>query len=139
MRAMQPGSKSSALPRFEVSFVAVVGLTAVLAWTQGCGGAQAASHADDHHGEHHHEMASGPIRDFHDVLAPAWHETPGPTRIAKTCDSVTIMGDKAAAVGDVLLTATVSDLQKACSDPKRSDVESTLSRVHGRFHELAEK
>src|SRR5258708_2606562 len=63
--------------------------------------AQQESHHGGGHHEHGHQHESkftGPLRDFHDALAPAWHADQGPERATKTCTQAPAMRDKATAL-----------------------------------------
>jgi hypothetical protein len=81
-------------------------------------------------------MAPG-LHDFHEVLAPIWHATPGAERTGKACSGQKDLAAKAAAVGDAELTADVDAVKAACDS--KGDVEGKMSVVHDRFHKLAEK
>jgi hypothetical protein len=79
------------------------------------------------------------LHDFHEVLAPIWHSTPGADRVAKACAGQGDLHAKGAAVGDAELTTAIDAVKTACDTPAKTDVEAKLSTVHDRFHKLAEE
>lgn len=96
------------------------------------------------HGGHGHEEGPGhkhgkmspALHDFHEVLAPAWHATPGEERVKKSCDSSSALAEKAKATSDAELVAAVGEVAKACAETGRTRVESAMKTVHDRFHVL---
>lgn len=78
------------------------------------------------------------LHDFHEVLSPIWHSTPGTERVGKACSGEKDLRAKGAAVADAELTAAIDAVKAACETPAKTDVESKLSTVHDRFHKLAE-
>ena len=102
-------------------------------------GAGAAGHVEGHEGGHEdHGKMKPALHDFHEVLAPIWHSTPGSERVGKACGGLNDLNAKAAAVADAELTANVEAVKTACGTPTKADVEPKLSAVHDRFHKLAE-
>jgi len=112
----------------------------------GCAGEQ--GHAEDAH------HFTGPLGDFHAVLAPVWHSDPGPGRVAKACDQARMLNDRAAGVDGAAppasadanayktaarqLSMAVSALSGACGASGRPEVEAKLTAVHDAFHKVAE-
>jgi hypothetical protein len=115
-----------------------------------CGGEQ---HAHGEH-EHHHEEMKGPVGELHAVLAPIWHGTPGPDRVAKACEQAKAMRDRAAAVQAApapakapaegykaaaeRLTAAGDALVASCATPGRPEAEAKLVAFHDAFHKIAD-
>jgi hypothetical protein len=108
-----------------------------------------------HHeeGDEHGKM-SGPVHEFHEVLAPLWHADKGPERSAKTCAQALAMNDKAAAIVSAAppehadpaawkdrasaLSMATKALVAECEKEGRPEFEARFSDVHDRFHSLAE-
>ncbi len=94
----------------------------------------------EHHGEHHeqgeHAALPPELHALHEVLAPVWHTTPGPTRVAKACDGAKALSEKAKAVNDAELTKDFAAVEAACAKDGRAEVEPTLTVAHERFHAL---
>ncbi len=101
----------------------------------------------DHHGgeKHHKKLADGPVKDFHDVMAPVFHMEKGAARVEKTCAAVPAMKDKAAALVSAAaadgkadaaaLSTSVGDLETACGGDKTT-VEAKLETAHDAFHKV---
>ncbi len=131
---------------------------------------QAAGHGehghDGHHGEHEHGtgehgggrghgLEDGPLKDFHEVIAPVWHAEPGKVRVEAACANAPKLKERAAALGTppaaaqkdeagwktdgAALVSSIDALTTACAAAGRPDVESALSKVHDGFHRLMER
>jgi hypothetical protein len=94
-----------------------------------------AGYSDDAHHEHHGKM-SPELKDFHEFLAPVWHEKPGKARIEKACDSAEVLVERAKGTKDSSLVAYTTRMQEECTDHTRDEVEAWLTKVHDRFHQL---
>ena len=110
-------------------------------------------HADKHehaekHGEgekHHKKLADGPVKDFHDVMAPVFHMEKGAARVEKTCAAVPAMKERAAALVSAAtpegkdhaaaLSTSVGELETACGGDKAT-VEAKLETAHDAFHKV---
>lgn len=86
--------------------------------------------------EHHHEGLSPAQHEFHRVLAPVWHSDAGPARVTKACAEAATLREKAKATADAELISSSESLVSAC-EKDRAQVETTLSKVHDRFHAIA--
>jgi hypothetical protein len=102
------------------------------------------------------EMAAMPpeLQKFHAVLAPRWHASRGPERIADTCGAIAELradadalaaapvpaGRDAAAwsAGGKQLAEAVAGLDAACQAHDAAGFEPAFARVHERFHGLLE-
>lgn len=128
---------------------------------------EAAEHGHDHdghHGEHeggHHEgtgrghRVEGPLKDFHEVIAPVWHSEPGAKRVEAACSSAAKLKERAGTLGtppaaaekdaagwkkDVdAMVVDIDALVASCAAAGRPDVEPVLARVHDGFHKLMER
>jgi hypothetical protein len=129
----------------------MLAVLAMLGW--GCGGgshSHDAHHAGDHDGDDHgdhgdghghrgHGPTTGPVAEFHAVLAPLWHAAPGTARTDATCDAVSALRTKAAAIpGATQLQAEVEALATACAEPARPSFAPRFEAVHTAFHDLAQ-
>lgn len=146
------------------------GLCLSLASLAGCGAspapAPATPGADAEHGEHaehaghgehgehggHHgkkHAFQGGMKDFHDVLAPAYHHDKGAQRDELACSGAPKMKEAAAKIagepkGDAAawkakadaLAAGVVAMESACGAAGRADVAAKLETVHDAFHAL---
>lgn len=119
-------------------------------------GGEAGKHHDGAAGEHHdhHDIASGPVGEFHAVLSPLWHADKSPERTAKTCDQAATLRGHATAVeagpppagasADAFkasaktMTEAVDALIAACGADGRPEVEAKFAVVHDAFHKVAE-
>lgn len=140
------------------NWICVVGLgLSVVA----CSGPQAHDEHAGHHEEGHegkgHADLTGPLKDFHDVLAPVWHSKPGEERNAKACAEAGALKDKASAAEAAptpeaaaqdeagwkeLTKATVAaanDLVEECKKDDKSGVEAKLTVFHEDFHKLVDR
>jgi hypothetical protein len=112
-------------------------------------------HEGGHHeGGHHegggHHGASGAVKSFHDVLAPVYHADKGGDRNAKACGAVPTFKERGGAVGAEAggdakkkasadaLVAAVGDLEKACAESGRGQVEAKIEKLHDAFHAVME-
>lgn len=100
-------------------------------------------HHEEHHKGGHHEMAAGPVKDFHDVLAPVFHMEKGAARADAACAAVPSYKEKGAPLATeskehgAALVAAVAELEKACTGDKAS-VEAKLDVMHEAFHKVME-
>jgi len=106
------------------------------------GGDHKGEHRAEHHGDHdeHHKDESklpAPVREFHKVLAPLWHDK-SPERTAKTCAQAATLKEKAAATGDAALVSATDELVAECGKDGRPQFEAKFKVVHEKFHALAE-
>jgi hypothetical protein len=94
------------------------------------------------------------VHDFHELLRPLWHATPGPERATAICDGADALATRAAAVvgagapsdvldalawsarADELLTLSET-IGGDCRDGNTA-AESDLGAVHDKFHALLE-
>lgn len=90
-------------------------------------------------GETAPQTLSPPLRDFHEVFAPAWSAKPGAARVAAACEAAEKMAERARETKDSTLSSYTFTMQKECEDPVRDEVEGWLVKVHQRFRELADK
>ncbi|MBI5517987.1 MAG: hypothetical protein HY909_29715 [Deltaproteobacteria bacterium] len=137
-------------------------------WAAGCASTSAqtagGSHASGEHGAHgaqgeRHEHPALPpeVAAFHDVLRPLWHDTPGASRDAATCLQAGALLDRANAIADARVPATIRDQEAAwmtasaqlsantralvatCGATPRGNVAGSLETVHTAFHALVER
>lgn len=103
----------------------------------GVGEGRSDHHSD--HGEHHKDESKlpAPVREFHKVLAPLWHDK-SPERTAKTCAQAATLKEKAAATGDAALVSATDELVAECGKDGRPQFEAKFKVVHEKFHALAE-
>jgi uncharacterized protein YceK len=103
-------------------------------------------HGKKHDGDHeggHHKMAAGPVKDFHDVLAPVFHMEKGAARADAACAAVPSFKEKGAPLATeskehgAALVAAVAELEKVCASDKGA-VEAKLDVVHEAFHKVME-
>jgi hypothetical protein len=125
---------SSALPFVFASLLAAVG----------CGGSTPPAGEPHEHGHEHeggHDKLGGPLKEFHDVLAPLWHADKGPEREKKTCAATASFEERAAAAKDEGIIAAVGALKVECAKAEggRADFEAKFAAVHEAFHHAAEK
>lgn len=103
----------------------------------------------EEHGDHH--GAAGAVKAFHDVLAPVYHAEKTPARTEQACGAVPSFKERSAAVGaeagddakkkasaDALVGA-IGNLEKACAEAGRVQVDPSLEKVHDAFHAVVEK
>lgn len=111
------------------------------------------------HGEHgergeEHAKLTGPIAEFHEILAPIWHSPEGSERLTKACEKASAMHDKAVAVEAApapegakaddykaaakALTAEVDRMSAECKKETIAGVDLYLKTVHEAFHKVAE-
>ncbi len=112
----------------------------------GCGGSTPPAgepHGHEHGHEHEggHDKLAGPLKDFHDVLAPLWHADKGPEREKKTCAAVASFEERAAATKDEPMVVSVGALKVECAKAEgaRADFDAKFAAVHEAFHHAMEK
>ncbi len=111
---------------------------------------------EEEHGRHDHHFEGG-MKDYHDVLAPIWHQEKGLARTDGACAKAASLAALARvlendpAPGKAAADATgwksdahelvlASDaLGTACAVEGRPDVEARLGAVHEGFHALLER
>jgi hypothetical protein len=110
--------------------------------TIGCGSATPPA-GEPHEPGHDvgHSKLSGPLKEFHDVLAPLWHADKGPEREKKTCAAIATFEERAAAVKDEPMIAAVGQLKAECgkAEGARSEFDAKFGVMHEAFHRAAEK
>jgi hypothetical protein len=93
---------------------------------------------------HEHEGMSPEVEAFHEVLAPLWHQDPGPGRGQAACAASADLNTRAEAVaaaqpGDesAALVSRAHALAETCAnDP--GVAEGALGELHEAFHALIE-
>jgi hypothetical protein len=120
------------------------------------GGGHEAQHEHEHGAGHHeergdHHGAAGAVKAFHDVLAPVYHAEKNPARTEQACGAVPSFKERGAAVGTEAgndakkkaaaeaLVGAVGNLEKACAESGRAQVDPSLEKVHDAFHAVVEK
>jgi hypothetical protein len=97
-----------------------------------------------------HGPMGGAVKSFHDVLAPVYHAQKNADRDAKACGAVPSFKERGNAIGAEVgadakkktaadgLTSAIGDLERACAESGRAQVDPKLEKLHDAFHAVME-